>query len=358
MRFGSLIGLIALAIALYILWCIRQVLLLAFMAIVLATTLNRLVKLLQRLKIKRGVAVALSTASVLILLTGFFALVVPPFVEQTQKLIELVPAGLEELRGWSTKLQNLLPEQLVNDFQSFDAIAPNLQDWVTKLFDNFFTFFSSSLSIILNGLLVVVVTIMFLASPHPYRRIFISAFPAFYRRRIDEVLDECEDALGGWAVGILFNMSVIAIFSGIGLWILGVQLPLANALIAGLLTFIPNIGPVLSVIPPTALALMNAPWQAVAVIILYVLIQQLESNVLTPLVMKKQVSLLPAVTLLSQVAFAVFFGILGLFLALPIAIVLQIFLREILVKDILDRWQEPSRNHRQKYLVNVDRHGV
>ncbi|MEO1342081.1 MAG: AI-2E family transporter, partial [Cyanobacteria bacterium J06635_13] len=76
-----------------------------------------------------------------------------------------------------------------------------------------------------------------------------------------------------------------------------------------------------------------------AVVILYVVIQQVESNVLTPIVMQKQVSLLPAITLLSQVAFAVFFGLLGLFLALPITVVAQVWLKEVLVKDILDRWQ-------------------
>ena len=89
--------------------------------------------------------------------------------------------------------------------------------------------------------------------------------------------------------------------------ILGVQLPLANALLAGLFTFIPNLGPVLSCIPPIVLALIEAPWKAVAVLILYFLIQQAESNILTPLVMKQQVSLLPAVTLLAQATFAVIF---------------------------------------------------
>jgi predicted PurR-regulated permease PerM len=92
------------------------------------------------------------------------------------------------------------------------------------------------------------------------------------------------------------------------------------------------------------MALLDAPWKAIAVIILYIVIQQIETNILTPVVMEKQVSLLPAITLLSQIAFAVFFGILGLFLALPITVVAQVWIKEIIVKDILDTWQRESKN--------------
>jgi hypothetical protein len=116
-------------------------------------------------------------------------------------------------------------------------------------------------------------------------------------------------------------------------------LPLANGIFAGLLTFIPNIGPALSVIPPVAIALLDAPWKSIAVLILYFAVQQVETNVLTPYVMAQQVSLLPAVTLLSQVFFATFFGFVGLLLALPLTVVAQVWLQEILVKDVLDQWQ-------------------
>ncbi|MGL5793730.1 MAG: AI-2E family transporter, partial [Waterburya sp.] len=228
-----------------------------------------------------------------------------------------------------------------------EAITQNLRSIIDTFISNFFNVFSSTLGVFVNIFLVVVVTIMLLVNPAAYRKIFLLMFPAFYRQRIKVILNECEKNLGGWAIAILFNMAVITILSGIGLWALGVKLPLANSLLAGILTFIPNLGAVLSVIPPTAMALLDAPWKAVAVIILYVVIQQIETNILTPIVMEKQVSLLPAITLLSQIAFAVFFGILGLFLALPITVVAQVWIKEIIVKDILDNWQiEPKDNSR------------
>ena len=360
MRLGTLIGFLAIIIALYILWRIKQVLLLAFAAIVFATAINQLVKWLQKVfKLKRKIAVAISVTGVLALVAGFIALVIPPFIDQFQELVTQVPVGLEQLSGWNEWLRNLLPNNLIEEVKGLESLTQNVESFLNGLIGNFFDLFSSTLGIVLNCLLVIVVTIMLLSNPRPYRQMFLLTFPAFYRQRIQIILKKCEKNLGGWAIGILFNMAVIAILSGIGLLILGVRLPLANSLLAGILTFIPNLGPVLSVVPPTAMALLDAPWKGLAVIILYIVIQQVESNILTPIVMKKQVSLLPAITLLSQVAFAVFFGLLGLFLALPFTVVAQVWLKEVLVKDVLDPWQidensrfSPRKLRTKKKILN------
>ena len=183
---------------------------------------------------------------------------------------------------------------------------------------------------------------MLLADPIPYRKGFIRLFPAFYRRRVDQILVLCNEALQGWLTGILFNMCAIAILSSISLSALGIPLALAQAVLAGILTFIPNIGPILSVIPPMAIALIDNPLKSLAVLVAYTIIQQIESNILTPLVRAKQVSLLPAVTLLAQVFFATFFGFLGLFLALPLTVVGQVWFKEVVINDILNNWDEPS----------------
>ena len=139
-------------------------------------------------------------------------------------------------------------------------------------------------------------------------------------------------------------MCIIAILSFIGLSILGIPLALAQAVLAGILTFIPNVGPFISVLSPMAIALLDAPWKSLAVLIFYILIQQIEGNFLTPFVMEKQVSLLPAIALLSQIFFATFFGFLGLFLALPLTIVGQVWFKEVVVKDILDPWNKAQDN--------------
>ncbi len=339
MNLGKWVGLLALVVSLYILWQIRQVLLLVFLAVVLATALNRIVRRLEKSRVNRGIAALLSVVILLTFIAGFFWIIVPSLVGQFQQLVELVPQGLERLRDWASWLQTRIPGQSRQYIPSVNDLIRQVQPLAAQLFGNFFALFSNFLTIVINLLLVLVLTIMLLANPLPYRQGFMQLFPSFYRRRIDVILSECNVALGGWLAGILFNMTVITVLSGIGLLALGVKLPLVNALLAGLLTFIPNVGPTLSVIPPIAIALLDAPWKALAVLILYILIQQTESSILTPLVMQRQVSLLPAVTLISQVAFAIFFGFLGLLLALPLLVVAQVWLREILIKDVLDNWQ-------------------
>ncbi len=352
MRFGQLIGFLVIVISLYILWQIRQIVLVIFAAIVLATVLNQLVQFLQRFRLKRNIAVAISVLIVLFILAGFFALIVPRIIDQLQQFGNIMPMALERLRTWNNWLQGVIPNQLLENIRGLRYITQGLQTWLNRLINNFFSLVSSSLSIALGLLLFVALSIMLLANPKPYRQGFIVLFPGFYRWRIDEILSKCATSLTGWFKGTLLTMLIIAIFSYIGLSLLNVPLPLVNAALAGLLEFIPNVGPTLSVIPPALLALSEAPWKAAAVVALYFGIQQIESLVIVPLVMKSQASLQPAVTLIAVVIFGSFFGLLGVFLAVPLVIVVQIWIQEILVKDILDNWQENKRYNRiQKILI-------
>ncbi len=367
MNFRKWSGFIVFLGSLYILWQLREFLLLLLTAVILANALNVLVVKLQNLSTKlakkfkrpsfclgRPYAVIAS-----LLLVGFiiwlaFTIVVPPFIEQVQLLFEKLNSGLYQLDDW-VEVQLVQIEQNLNvEISQQIPDLSGLIDQIPTLFNEVvsrgWTFFSDTLKVLLNILLLVVLTLMFLADPQPYRRGFIRLFPSFYRRRIDEILTLCDVDLRGWVAGIMFNMLCIGICSFLGLSLLGLSLALPQAILAGLLTFIPNIGPALSVIPPIMIALLEEPWKVWAVIILYFGIQQIEGNLLTPWVMSRQVSLLPAITLLAQVLFAVSLqlGFLGLFLALPLTVIAQVLVREIVVKDILDPWQElrdmPSQN--------------
>ncbi|NJM84753.1 MAG: AI-2E family transporter [Leptolyngbyaceae cyanobacterium SL_1_1] len=338
MKIKDWIALVALVLSLYILWRIRQVLLLTFFAVIIATVLNQLVYRLERVTHRRSLAVLITVASFLIVLSILIGGIGPPFVNQLQSLIQLIPFIIERIQSGFSALESTIPEALTQNLQDLNGLLQQLQSFdIPMLFDRAYTVFSNTLSIILNLLLIIVVSIMLLANPDPYQKTFTLLFPSSFRGQAYDILEECETAIVGWFLGIVFNMSIIAILSGIGLLVLGVNLALANALLAGLLAFIPNVGPVLSVIPPVAIALLDAPWKAIAVVILYIVVQQVESNILTPLVMKKQVSLLPALTLLSQISFSIFFGFLGLILALPLAIVGKIWIEELWVKRYLDQ---------------------
>ncbi|MGB3135307.1 MAG: AI-2E family transporter [Nodosilinea sp.] len=338
MRFSQWLSLVVLVACLYIFWQIHNVLLLALAAVTFVVVLNRAVRLLQKRIPDRRVAVLILTSLLLVGASGLGILIVPPFLAQLQDLIGLFNSMVDQLQILAIRLGDAIPGFAVKDLQGLGAILNQLQTLNLEIvFGRFFTWFSNTLTVALNLLLVTVLMIMILLNPKAYRGLFLQLFPASRRRQASDVLDNCEDAIAGWFIGILFNMIIVATMSMVGLWILGVPLAFANGLLAGLLAFIPNLGPFLSVIPPAAIALSDTPWKGIGVVILYVVIQQVEGNILTPLVMKRQVSLLPAVTLLAQVVFAVIFGFLGLLLALPLTLIIQQWLDEFWVKGFLDQ---------------------
>lgn len=338
MNLGQWIGLIAILLSLYILWQIREVLLLMFAAVVLATTLNRLAKRLQSFGMTRGLAVVLSVAIFFAVVIGFFWLIVPPFIQQFNELTYRVPQGFERFNSWLDEVRTRIPSQLVPYIPDINSLIQQAQPFINRALGSSFALVSGSLEVLLKVLLVLVLTGMLLADPLAYRKVFVRIFPSFYRRRVDGILDKCEVSLEGWVTGAIIAMGVVGLMSVVGLSVLGVKAALALGVLAGFLNLIPNLGPTMSVVPAMAIALLDAPWKVVAVLILYFIIQQAESNFITPIVMAHQVSLLPAVTLIAQLFFVTFFGFLGLFLALPLTVVAKIWIQEVLVKDVLDEW--------------------
>lgn len=362
MKLGQIIGLLVIIICLYVLWEIRKLLLLTFAAIVFATSLNQLVRWLSRtLKLSRFWSVLFSLVLFFAVIIGFFFLIVPPFISQSQELIDLFPRAIDI---WSTRLRQLIndlppwlnqyiPRPNINTkvFRPSQQLFQQLQPLIQSLVGGAGEFVSNTLGMILSFLLVIVLTIMMLAQPLAYRKAFVRLFPSFYRRRVNEILTECEVALGKWVIGAIISMTLVAFLSFIGLSILGVRLALAQGILAGLLNFIPNIGPTLSVVLPMGIALLDNPWKSLFVLILYIFIQQLESNFITPYVMAQQVSLLPAITLISQLVFATFFGFLGLVLALPITVIAKVWINEVLIKDVLDQWGKKKEDQTTKMLI-------
>jgi predicted PurR-regulated permease PerM len=345
MLLGQWLGFLALALSLYILWQIRQVLLIVFAAILLATALNKLARKLQhQFKLNRPAGVLVAIGIFIAVLVGFFITIVPPFISQFQELTTTkFPEILKSATQWRTSFQSYVPAALVPYLPDPNDLDRQVQPLLKSVAGQSLSIFSSSLAAILNLLFLIVLTIMLLAQPMAYRQAFVVLFPSFYRQRIDGVLSECEVSLGKWFGGALLSMIVVAVLSTLGLFGLGIPLALAQGILAGLLNFIPNVGPTMSVVLPMSIALLDEPWKAVAILIIYLLIQQFESNLLTPYIMAQQVSLLPALTLIAQVFFTTFFGFLGLLLAIPLTVVAKIWINAVLIEDILDRWQAPLR---------------
>ncbi|MEM7715745.1 MAG: AI-2E family transporter [Cyanobacteria bacterium P01_A01_bin.68] len=351
MNLGQWIGLIALTVSLYILWQIKEALLLVFAAVILATTLNRLARRLQRLGIRPGFAKLLSITIFLVGVIGFFWLIVPPFIDQFEELGKQIPVSVKRLNDWLLEFRGNLPKQVIPSIPDINSLLNQAQPFINSGLESTFALVSGSLEVILKILLVLVLTGMFIADPLSYRKVFVRLFPSFYRKRIDGILDQCEVSLEGWITGASIAMFLVGFLSVLGLTVLQVRSAIALGVLAGFLNLIPNLGPTLSVVPAMAIALLDSPWKPLGVLILYFFIQQAESNFITPIVMAQQVSLLPAVTLISQLFFVTFFGFLGLFLALPLTVVAKIWVQEIVIKDVLDEWNLKPKTQAECVIV-------
>ncbi|MBD2482288.1 AI-2E family transporter [Planktothrix sp. FACHB-1365] len=341
MKLADWIGFLCLIIALIILWQFRQILLLLFTSVVFSIAINSLVRRIQRFGLKRGWAVVLSLALIVFMGVVLISVVLPPFLDQFQELIKLVPIGYDNLRIWVNQLIENPPSWLPKldiELPNVTQLAQQFGPFAQKLLGNFFAFFSNSIANFLQFVLVLIFALMLLADPQSYRQGLVRLFPSFYRHRADFILSKCETTLLQWMGGIVITSAFVAFLSAVGLLILGIPFVFAHALLAGMFNFVPNIGPTASVIFPVAVALLDAPWKALAVIILYVIIQNLESYWFSPLVMQKQVDLLPAITLTAQIFFATFFGVLGLVLALPLTVVSKTWIEELLLNDLFDKW--------------------
>jgi len=325
-KFGQWIGVMATAAALLLLWQLRDVVIHLFAAVVLAMALCTLVGVVQqRLRCGRGQALLITLLGLLLVLAITVAAVVPPFVEQFQQLLQQLPASAERAttllrQALDQSNRMLYGQQAVQWLQQTWGAAGAGGDPLGGGLRGLLGVAGNLGSGLIQLLFVVAVSLMIAAQPNAYREVAVLLAPSFYRRRLRQVLMQCGEALSSWMGGVLISS-------------------LCVALLAGLLNVIPNIGPTLSTVFPMSVALLVSPWKALAVLGLYVLVQNLESYVITPSVMHHQVKLLPGLTLAAQLLFTVLFGPLGLLLALPLAVCLQVVIREVLIRDLLDPWR-------------------
>ncbi len=195
---------------------------------------------------------------------------------------------------------------------------------------------ASGFASLLGGLVVILFTAAFLAAEPPlYKRWAVSFFPESMRPKVDSLLDKCAHSLWGWLVGQSFAMLIIAVLTTIGLLAIGMDYALTLGLIAGILQFIPYVGPLLSAIPALLVAVTISPQMILIVAGLYFLIQFLEGNFITPLVLQKKVHIPPAITLLATMTFGLAFGPLGVIIATPLSVLVMVLYQEVYQREVL-----------------------
>ncbi len=326
-----LITLTLITLALLI-WQLRLVLIVFFGAIVLSVALDVLIQKLQN-QIRMPRHIALLVVLFVLMISGLFIfqLLVPELITQIKELGDLLPTLLEKLKSLLANqprliiLQQSIPEQF-----SWKGLQP----FSSKLLG----FAGGAANSLLQLLLISLLAILLALEPKAHRRIFISLTPRPYREDLSELLDDCRIALGGWLTGMTISASTVFALTWAGLSILKVPLALLSALICGLLTFVPTIGPTIATMLPLGLALIISPTLMMEVLILRVFLQNVEAFLLTPLLLKHTVNLLPTIALLAQLSLGSLLGLPGVLIALPLAVVSQVCAKKIIIAKVMDNW--------------------
>jgi len=198
-----------------------------------------------------------------------------------------------------------------------------------------FGIFSTAMGAFLGILIVGFVGFYVATNPRQYRRGILVLLPIHRRARAQEVLEILGEILWRWILGRIAGMLIIGIASMIGLWLLSVPLAMTLGVIAGLLNFIPNIGPTVALIPAVLLALQQGPQVALYVVIFYLALQGVESYIITPLIEQHQVSLPPALLITGEVLLGVLAGVTGVIVAAPLMAAVLVLVQELYIKDVL-----------------------
>lgn len=318
------IALVALA---GLIWLNREVVVLFFGAVVFATVLRSLGELLSRfthLPPRWGViaAVVLLVVILGLLVWGFGASVASQFTELRQQM----PKAIGSAQKWL--------EQLPGGASVVDSVQQTAQNGVLEKFGLAAEAFIGGIA---NLLLIVFAALYLALDRRMYRQGLLRLLPVRQRPRVSKAVDEAGRSLAKWLHAQLLLMAAVGALTWIGLAISGVPLALSLALIAGILEFIPVVGPIVAAVPGILLAFTKGPEVALYALIVYVVVQQVESNLLTPLIQRWAVELPPVVALFSILIGGLTFGMIGVVFATPLAVVAMVLIRHLYVENTLEK---------------------
>lgn len=321
---------IAILVALAAVWALKPVLLLLFSATLVAIILDGVArKLTNVLHLPHGLALAIGALLIVALIGGISLLFGRELVNQLNQLIGLIPGGWHDLseRVGEQRL-NGIAEKLAPSGSSIFSILQGIVTFVANL---------------LSALLLALLGGIFLATqPRTYRKGIRLVLPQRWEDRADDVLGEIGATLRAWLRGQLVSMVFVGVGIFAGLVIVGAPSPLALAVIAALLGFVPVIGPLMAAAPGVLVGLTmggDAIWQ---VILVYFIVQQIDGNLVNPMVMRHTVKIPPAVTMFSLFAIGAILGSTGLLLGGPITVLVVVLVRELWIKGALGKTLDSS----------------
>ena len=347
MSSSSYFKLVVILITSLIIWTLRDFLLLIICSLVISNIVCNLCNQIQKgLKIPRSLSLFLVLTVISVIVFTIFILVLPPFIKEFNEILVDIPNGLSKINILINtnlnKLNNLFygekSENVIDIFNLINNVVTipdvsTIAKAIQESFKNLINIAGNLGSGLLKLIFVLAVSLMISIEPKQYKENILLLIPKNYRNKFRNILEKCNIALANWTFSMVISSLSVGLLSLIVLSILDVKYVVSNALIAMVLNIIPNIGPVISGIFPISIALLDNFWKPLAVLGSYVIIQNIESYIIMPSIMKKKANLLPGLTLISQFGFTFIFGPLGLILSLPLAVVIQVLIKESF-KDI------------------------
>ncbi|MBU0650149.1 AI-2E family transporter [Patescibacteria group bacterium] len=298
----------------YVIYRMANVFAILGVALLIAAAVEQSVKRLVRRRIRRGLAVYTVYLILISFVISLFTIGVPPIIREMGRFLENMPRILASLEG--LERYGLSPAHL----------APQIGQLTSNTLSISFSFFSN---------MAVVVAVFFLSlyislDWENLKVKLLSLFHASLRDEVEETIFEIEVSISQWIKGQALLMIVVGVASFLGFYFIGIEYALALAIIAGLLEFVPMIGPVITAVIASAIAFTQSPIKGLMVLVVCIIIQQLENNLLVPRIMQKVSGFSPLIILISVIAFSNFFGLVGTLVAVPCVMIGYVIIKRVL----------------------------
>jgi predicted PurR-regulated permease PerM len=303
------------------------------MTIIIAIPLSAGATRLERRGIPRPVGALLTLLAGLAVLAALLALIIPSFIDQTNAFVDQVPGIVHDLESTVADITGDRPSEVGDKVQNY---LRGYTDDPKRLIGPI-TSIGVNVAGVLGILIVMIITAYYMAvRPQPLVDGALRLVPPARRDHARLVMERVRNAWVGWLQGVAFDMVLSGTLLYIGLTIVGLDFAIVFAVLTALLVVIPYYGAVLGAIPPVLYALTISPGKALAVLAVYVVVQQIESNVIIPVVMSRKTRQHPAVIAIGVLIVGRLFGVVGLFVAVPIIAAIVILTEETWVKEIED----------------------
>lgn len=339
-RFAPVLaGTIVAVLLLLLLGSTAEIFLLLFLAVLFSLFLGSIADAIhRRTQLARRAAVALAVLASLAALVGFIWVLVPPVVSQTQALLKVLP-------DYIVNLENGIDQAIARDPALRAVWQPGEHRVLLAVYEQASVYFADvvpklfgALGFTLEVVSVAIMGVYLTIHPGLYREFLIALFPPLHRDLVRNVLADLSHTLRAWLVGQLASMFLLGALTAIGLWILDVPYALTFGLFTGVVAIVPFFGSLVSTLVPAAFVLGGAggAGRAVAVIGLGVAVHLVEGNLVAPLIMQRQVNLPPVMTMMSVLIMGSLLGPVGLLVAVPTLVVLDVIIRRILINRIYE----------------------